>query len=123
MHIETHDGVVFTQQACVAEGEQEFLLTVLFRTTLAEILKFVNEVLFAAICFIFDFAKLNCALLQEGLSGKWGLHIGATLEKQCARGLLAKDFFLFIVICTSAAFDARMGGATLLAMSNFGLGN
>lgn len=52
VHIETHNGVVFTQQACVAEGEQESPLTVLSRTTLAEILKFVNEVPFAAIRFI-----------------------------------------------------------------------
>ncbi|MDB6984223.1 serine dehydratase subunit alpha family protein [Escherichia coli] len=117
------NGVVFTQQACVTEGEQESPLTVLSRTTLAEILKFVNEVPFAAIRFILDSAKLNCALSQEGLSGKWGLHIGATLEKQCARGLLAKDLSSSIVIRTSAASDARMGGATLPAMSNSGSGN
>lgn len=123
VHIETHDGVVFTQLACVAEGEQESPLTVLSRTTLAEILKFVNEVPFAAIRFILDSAKLNCALSQEGLSGKWGLHIGATLEKQCERGLLAKDLSSSIVIRTSAASDARMGGATLPAMSNSGSGN
>ncbi|EFY1001242.1 serine dehydratase subunit alpha family protein [Shigella sonnei] len=109
--------------ACVAEGEQESPLTVLSRTTLAEILKFVNEVPFAAIRFILDSAKLNCALSQEGLSGKWGLHIGATLEKQCERGLLAKDLSSSIVIRTSAASDARMGGATLPAMSNSGSGN
>lgn len=115
--------MVFTQQACVAEGEQESPLTVLSRTTLAEILKFVNEVPFAAIRFILDSAKLNCALSQEGLSGKWGLHIGATLEKQCERGLLAKDLSSSIVIRTSAASDARMGGATLPAMSNSGSGN
>lgn len=94
-----------------------------FGTTLAEILKFVNEVPFAAIRFILDSAKLNCALSQEGLSGNWGLHIGATLEKQCARGLLAKDLSSSIVIRTSAASDARMGGATLPAMSNSGSGN
>ena len=98
-------------------------LTVLSRTTLAEILKFVNEVPFAAIRFILDSAKLNCALSQEGLSGNWGLHIGATLEKQCERGLLAKDLSSSIVIRTSAASDARMGGATLPAMSNSGSGN
>lgn len=50
------------------------------------------------------------------MSGNWGLHIGATLEKQCARGLLAKDLSSSIVIRTSAASDARMGGATLPAM-------
>ncbi|HBA1026988.1 TPA: serine dehydratase subunit alpha family protein [Escherichia coli] len=78
VHIETHNGVVFTQQACVTEGEQESPLTVLSRTT---------------------------------------------LEKQCARGLLAKDLSSSIVIRTSAASDARMGGATLPAMSNSGSGN
>ncbi len=57
------------------------------------------------------------------MSGKWGLHIGATLEKQCERGLLAKDLSSSIVIRTSAASDARMGGATLPAMSNSGSGN
>lgn len=31
VHIETHNGVVFTQQACVTEGEQESPLTVLSR--------------------------------------------------------------------------------------------
>ncbi|EER2114868.1 L-serine ammonia-lyase [Escherichia coli] len=49
--------------------------------------------------------------------------IGATLEKQCERGLLAKDLSSSIVIRTSAASDARMGGATLPAMSNSGSGN
>ena len=72
VHIETHNGVVFTNRRVWQKGEQESPLTVLSRTTLAEILKFVNEVPFAAIRFILDSAKLNCALSQEGLSGKWG---------------------------------------------------
>ncbi|STI81290.1 putative inner membrane protein [Escherichia coli] len=37
--------------------------------------------------------------------------------------LLAKDLSSSIVIRTSAASDARMGGATLPAMSNSGSGN
>ncbi len=52
-----------------------------------------------------------------------GLHIGSTLAKQCDRGLLAKDLSTAILIRTSAASDARMGGATLPAMSNSGSGN
>lgn len=122
VHIETHDGVVFTQQACVAEGEQESPLTVLSRTTLAEILKFVNEVPFAAIRFILDSAKLNCALSQEGLSGKWGC-ILARRWKNSASAVCWRKISSSIVIRTSAASDARMGGATLPAMSNSGSGN
>lgn len=52
-----------------------------------------------------------------------GLHIGATLNKQRARGWIAQDLGSDIVIRTSAASDARMGGATLPAMSNSGSGN
>lgn len=122
VHIETHNGVVFTQQACVTEGEQESPLTVLSRTTLAEILKFVNEVPFAAIRFILDSAKLNCALSQEGLSGNWGC-ILVRRWKNSARAVCWRKISSSIVIRTSAASDARMGGATLPAMSNSGSGN
>lgn len=83
----------------------------------------MNAVPFDAIRFILDAARLNGALSQEGLRGSPGLHIGSTLAKQCDRGLLAKDLSTAILIRTSAASDARMGGATLPAMSNSGSGN
>ncbi|EMO5718247.1 serine dehydratase subunit alpha family protein [Enterobacter bugandensis] len=98
-------------------------LAVLSNTTLSQILEFVEQVPFEAICFILEAGQLNDALSREGLSGKWGLHIGATLIKQRARGWMAQDLGSDIVIRTSAASDARMGGATLPAMSNSGSGN
>lgn len=123
VRIETHTGVKFAQQVSASEEAQESPLAVLSETSLEEILAFVNTVPFDAICFILDAARLNGALSREGLLGNWGLHIGATLEKQCARGLLANDLSTSILIRTSAASDARMGGATLPAMSNSGSGN
>lgn len=98
-------------------------LAVLADTTLAEILEFVEQAPFSAIRFILEAAHLNDRLSQEGLSGKWGLHIGATLRHQQQRGFFAEDVGSSIVIRTSAASDARMGGATLPAMSNSGSGN
>lgn len=98
-------------------------LAVLADTTLAEILEFVEQAPFSAIRFILEAAHLNDRLSQEGLSGKWGLHIGATLRHQQQRGFIAEDVGSSIVIRTSAASDARMGGATLPAMSNSGSGN
>ena len=98
-------------------------LSVLSDTTLAQIVAFAEQVPFGAIRFILQAGKLNDALSREGLSGKWGLHIGATLTKQRSRGWLAQDVGSDIVIRTSAASDARMGGATLPAMSNSGSGN
>lgn len=121
--IETHQGVVFSQDRLVQDDDRSSALAVLSTTSLKEILAFVNHVPFESIRFILDAATLNGALSQEGLRNAWGLHIGATLKKQCARGLLADDLSTAIVIRTSAASDARMGGATLPAMSNSGSGN
>ena len=98
-------------------------LAVLSHATLSQILEFVEQVPYEAIRFILEAGQLNDALSREGLSGKWGLHIGATLEKQRSRGWLAQDLGSDIIIRTSAASDARMGGATLPAMSNSGSGN
>lgn len=98
-------------------------LAVLSNTTLSQILEFVEQVPFEAIRFILEAGQLNDALSREGLSGKWGLHVGATLNKQRARGWMGQDLGSDIVIRTSAASDARMGGATLPAMSNSGSGN
>jgi L-cysteine desulfidase len=98
-------------------------LAVLSTTTLSQILEFVEQVPFESIRFILEAGKLNDALSREGLNGKWGLHIGATLDKQRSRGWMAQDLGSDIVIRTSAASDARMGGATLPAMSNSGSGN
>ena len=51
------------------------------------------------------------------------MHIGRTLQKQIGRGLISDDLLNRIVIETTAASDARMGGANLPAMSNSGSGN
>ncbi|OWY39556.1 hypothetical protein CEK28_07755 [Xenophilus sp. AP218F] len=73
--------------------------------------------------FIYEAATLNEALSQEGMSGEYGLHIGATLQRQVKAGLLSDGLLTRILTRTTAASDARMGGATLPAMSNSGSGN
>ena len=98
-------------------------LAVLANTTLSQILEFVEQVPYSAIRFILDAGRLNDALSREGLRGRWGLRVGATLNRQRARGWVGQDLGSDIVIRTSAASDARMGGARLPAMSNSGSGN
>ncbi len=73
--------------------------------------------------FIEQAAQLNSALSQEGLRADYGLHIGRTLQKQIGLGLISDDLLNRIVIETTSASDARMGGASLPAMSNSGSGN
>lgn len=123
VRIETQDGVCFTLDEGSQDKSADDPLTILSHSSLVEILTFINQVSFEDIRFILEAARLNDALSQEGLRGRWGLHIGATLEKQCERGLMAKDLLSEILIRTSAASDARMGGAMLPAMSNSGSGN
>lgn len=87
------------------------------------IYEFASQANFDDIKFILDSAKLNDALSQEGLSKAYGLSIATTLHQQTKTGLLADDLLSKVIIRTTAASDARMGGATLPAMSNSGSGN
>lgn len=122
VRVETANAVLFENNAPDAECA-DTALDVLSRTSLKEILAFAEQVPLACIRFILQAVQLNDALSKEGLRSKWGLHIGATLQKQQMRGLLADDLLTAILIRTSAASDARMGGASLPAMSNSGSGN
>ncbi|WP_054177423.1 serine dehydratase subunit alpha family protein [Citrobacter sp. CtB7.12] len=96
---------------------------ILSQSSLREIVYFAENCPFSDISFILEAARLNDALSREGLSGKWGMHIGATLQKQYAVGFMAKNVLSEMIIRTTAASDARMGGAMLPAMSNYGSGN
>ena len=84
---------------------------------------FASTAPFADIAFILEAAKLNALLSEEGMTGNYGLHIGATLKRQVAHGFLSDDLSTRILTRTTAASDARMGGAALPAMSNSGSGN
>ncbi|OCG67676.1 hypothetical protein A9G39_04690 [Gilliamella sp. Imp1-6] len=84
---------------------------------------FATQANFKDIAFILHSAKLNDALSQEGLKRTYGLSIAATLHGQIKTGLLSDDLLSKVIIRTTAASDARMGGARLPAMSNSGSGN
>ena len=88
-----------------------------------QIYDFATQANFEDIEFILHSAELNDALSQEGLRREYGLSIAATLHQQTKTGLLADDLLSKVIIRTTAASDARMGGATLPAMSNSGSGN
>lgn len=88
-----------------------------------DVFEFSQEVPLEKIAFIAQAAQLNRALSDEGLRENYGLHIGRTLRKQVGSGLISDDLLSKIMIETTAASDARMGGATLPAMSNSGSGN
>ena len=75
------------------------------------------------IAFMADAARLNMALADEGLAGKYGLKVGHTLFDQVQLGLLSDDLITLSMRLSAAASDARMDGAMMPAMSNSGSGN
>ncbi len=87
------------------------------------IYQFAMQADFADIEFILEARTLNVALSQEGLDNKYGLEIGRTMGNSMNNGLMSPSLSSNILMYTSAASDARMGGATLPAMSNYGSGN
>lgn len=102
------------------ESKQESIIN---HMSVKQIYEFATQANFDDIEFILHSAELNNALSQEGLRREYGLSIAATLYEQTKTGLLADDLLSKVMIRTAATSDARMGGATLPAMSNSGSGN
>ncbi|VBB09356.1 serine dehydratase alpha chain [Lucifera butyrica] len=88
-----------------------------------DVYDFATQAPLTRIGFIREAARLNDAMADEGMKGGYGLHIGATLKRQSEEGFLADSLVTRIVMRTTAASDARMGGASLPAMTNSGSGN
>ncbi|MGL5324064.1 MAG: serine dehydratase subunit alpha family protein [Aeromonas sp.] len=91
--------------------------------SIAAIYEFATQVAFEQIKFILKASELNGKLSAEGMNNPYGLEIGRTMQQNIDAGLIGEDVMNRIVMMTAAASDARMGGATLPAMSNFGSGN
>lgn len=91
--------------------------------SIAAIYEFATQVEFEQIRFILQASELNSKLSDEGMNNPYGLEIGRTMQQNIQAGLIGEDVMNRIVMRTAAASDARMGGASLPAMSNFGSGN
>jgi len=74
------------------------------------------------ICFILDARKLNKAAAQLALTGEYGHSLGSTIRTKGA-ALFGDSPLEHMISATSAACDARMGGAQVAVMSNSGSGN
>ena len=91
--------------------------------SLQEAFDFITTAPFEDIAFILEAGRLNSALSQEGKNKKYGLNINGTFSDAVNKGLMSNDLMSKVIINTVAASDARMGGAPVIAMSNFGSGN
>lgn len=84
--------------------------------------EFATEMPFDKISFILEARRLNSAAARLALSGDYGHSLGSTIRIKGV-DLFGDSPLAHIVSNTSAACDARMGGAQIAVMSNSGSGN
>lgn len=122
VRIEENDQVVFQAepQNQVLANDTDYSLD---GVRARDVFDFAIEAPLEMIAFIREAAILNASLSVEGMNGQYGLHIGASMNRNIEKGLLSDNLLTQILIRTAAASDARMGGATLPAMTNSGSGN
>jgi L-cysteine desulfidase len=91
--------------------------------SMAKVYEFAMSAPLDEIKFILKGARLNEAVSKEGMSGKYGLKTGITIQKNIQRKFIGDDLVSYAMSMTAAASDARMDGCTLPVMSNSGSGN
>ena len=91
--------------------------------TLEQILELAADLDEADLAFLQEGVNHNLALAEYGLKHGSGLGIGKAIDRLLKQKLLVKDMTTSARRLTSAAADARMGGANLPAMSSAGSGN
>ncbi len=84
---------------------------------------FICHVDYQHIYFMFEAVRLNSALSREGKKAPYGLNVSGALRNNIADGFCSNNLMNQIVMDATAASDARMGGASIPAMTNFGSGN
>lgn len=90
--------------------------------TLAKVWEFATTSPLDELEFILEARKLNKAAAEYALAGNYGHSLGTTLRYQGNR-YFGDTPLSHMVGVTSAACDARMGGAPIPVMSNSGSGN
>ncbi len=75
------------------------------------------------IAFILESMRLNKAAAEASFHGEYGHCLGKVLRGAKETRIMGKSVFSRILSYTSAACDARMGGALVPVMSNSGSGN
>ena len=92
--------------------------------TLRKVWDFATTTPIEELRFILEARRLNKAAADESLRGQWGHCLGRTVkESRGSRKIMGDTILSHMISYTSAACDARMGGAKIPVMSNSGSGN
>lgn len=85
--------------------------------------RFAMEAPLDEIDFILEAGRINKAAAETALRGDYGHSLGATIRQPEGIRLFGDTPLEHMISLTSAACDARMGGAPISVMSNSGSGN
>ena len=91
--------------------------------TMKTVWEFATESPIEELTFILQARELNKQAAEESLRGEWGHCLGRTISDKRQQAVFGNSSFVRMVSYTSAACDARMGGAKIPVMSNSGSGN
>lgn len=114
------DGCVMldkrTASSATAEDEDVEL-------NLRDVYEFATTTPLEEISFILESKRLNKAAAESAFNADYGHSLGRTLRGEREKAIVGDTIFSRILSYTSAACDARMGGAMVPVMSNSGSGN
>lgn len=119
----SRDGVsLFDPPAC--GGEQRAATTPSEpQLTMRHVWEYATAAPLHHLDYFLEAARLNSQAAQAGMEGEYGHRVGRTMVCPRQRDLMGTSVFTRMLQATSAACDARMGGATVAVMSNSGSGN
>lgn len=85
--------------------------------------RYATEAPLERMTFIYDAAKTNKSVAVYALENQYGHNIGRLVQSASGQRLVGTSPMAKMITYTSAACDARMGGAPLMVVSNSGSGN
>ncbi len=116
-----HNGEVIANSA--KQGEEESNAAGDIQLSMLKVWEFATESPIEELSFILEARRLNKAAAEESLKGEWGHCLGRIMSGDSRNRVFGDTTFTRMVSYTSAACDARMGGAKIPVMSNSGSGN
>lgn len=116
-----HNGEVIADSA--KPGEEESNAAGDIQLSMLKVWEFATESPIEELSFILEARRLNKAAAEESLKGEWGHCLGRIMSGDSRNRVFGDTTFTRMISYTSAACDARMGGAKIPVMSNSGSGN
>lgn len=123
IYLEKNRAVIFNEEPAADAPEQPAGQNEEdFRLDLHTVWEFATESPLDEIDFILEARRLNRAAAELALKDNYGHSLGSTM-RDCGKPFFGDTPVAHMISLTSAACDARMGGAPVPVMSNSGSGN